>query len=235
MPRVNYLIAACSYRTCKDDGSGIQGKDVLRLHLEQLAKTNTKDIDQVTIIRALPLDRCPGSMEYWNLGNLPKKLGCPCMYLDVPDMYFSYSSWIQAIMSFKDTFDYSILIEDDYYPSNEDFVKILIRLHQEKLPKGGYLNGYTVGEPFRIAAVSNGICDTETFLKGIKKHPTPECLSQGAQQYFGYEYFDNQLADWTDQYRTLFWNGHLVNETHDPSLILTEDIINPIQYLALEN
>jgi len=39
------------------------------------------------------------------------------------------------------------------------------------------------------------------------------------------------IADYTDEYRTLFWNGRFVNQTHNIKLNLTEDIIRPIQFL----
>lgn len=225
IPRVNYLIAAAAHRVKYP-----YGKDILRLHLEELGKTNTEDLSQVTVLRTLPLERdqrySAETKHYWDIDASIKNIKCPVVTLDVTDMYFSYSSWVQACQHYLEDFDYYVLIEDDYYPSKEDFVKILIDLHKKKLPNGGYLNSFTA---YGHAAVSNGLVDSKTFCEGIRKYTIEEVLSQGAQMYFG-KFFDNKLADYVDQYRTLFSSSQ-TNETHDPSLDLKIDIFRPIEYL----
>jgi hypothetical protein len=44
-------------------------------------------------------------------------------------------------------------------------------------------------------------------------------------------YFQNKLEDYTEEYRTLFWNNRFVVQTRDYSIKNKEDLINPIQYL----
>ena len=231
IPRVNYLIACSSHRVNRIDSSGSLGKDALRNHLQELAKTNTSRLAQVTIIRALPLTRNDDAAFYWDIEEASKGIVCPIKTLDVQDRYFSYSSWMHAVRKYRNEFDYYIMIEDDYYPSLPNFVDELIRIHTEKLPNGGYLNSFTTD----IAAVSNGICDTKTILECVDSYRDPiEELAGGSQNLFGKVCFNNKLADYTDQYRTLFWGGPgMVNETHDLSLNLTTDIFRPIQYLRL--
>lgn len=226
MKKVNYLIACSSHRAPKTDASCIPGKDVLKRHMDQLRLVDTSKLSQITIIRALPLERHGKeiSAEYWDINTTG--LSCPVVFLDVQDAYFSYSSWVLAMRKHRREFDYYIMIEDDYYPAHKDFVDILIDIHAEKLPQGGYLNSYTTD----LAAVSNGICDCHTAMQNIDR-PVSE-LAPGAQTLFGKLYFDNKMADYTDQYRTLFWGGPgLVNQSHTFGLNLTEDLINPIQFL----
>jgi len=231
--RVNYLIAACSARVTHADCYGIASKDMLRMHLEELAKTDTSALAQVTVVRTTPLVR--GEQQavnvYWDIDKQLAALDCPSEIIDVPDRLFSYSSWIQAAQKYRDAFDYYVLIEDDYYPAHKDFVNVLVGLHSKKFPEGGYLNGFTTD----IAAVSNGICDAVSFIKGIDSaKPDPfSAIKDGAQALFGPVLFGERLTDYTDVYRTLFNSVDIIEETHDVNRNFKQDIFNPIQYLAV--
>lgn len=234
---VNYLIAACSHRAGKIDTAGIDGKDYLKLHLEQLVKTNTQDLTQVTLIRAMPLFRNNLSNEYWEISDIVKYLKCKFEILDVEDMHFSYSSWIHACLKYQKTFDYSVLVEDDYYPSLKNFAPVLKKMHDEKFADGGYLCGFcSAGATVpRIAAVSNGFVDNKTFLDGINSAvPNAfKAISFGAQALFGHICFNDKVDDYVDQYRTLFWNTGLIKQVHPDQKENNIDIFRPIQYLAL--
>lgn len=220
------MIAASSHRTGRKDGL-LLGEDILSLHLQELLKTNTKNLSQVTLLRTLPLVRNDPKLarKYWDVNHLLGQLDCDVEVLDVDDAYYSYSSWMRGCEKYGDKFDYHILIEDDYYPTHPDFVPVLIDLHLEKLPTGGFLCGFISDCP----AVSNGIIDAKTFIEGSKKNYL-QILSQGAQTYFG-TLFDNKIADYTDRYRCLFKSTEIFNETHDKNSKLTTDIFCPIEYL----
>lgn len=225
--KVNYMIAACSARSDKIDSTGESGVDTLKKHLRELAKTNLDALSQITIIRTLPLERNVMSAPYWDIAAEIQNLKCSVVFFNTEDRYWSYSSWIRAIQHYRDQFDYYILMEDDYYPAIPNFVDELIRIHQEKLPDGGYLCSFATD----IAAVSNGIVDTATALANLDSRANPvEDLAPGAQTLFSEIVASGQLADYTDQYRTLFWGGAgQVKQSHNP----TTDLIRPIQYLKL--
>lgn len=233
MTKINYMIAACSSRVTAVTSHNILTKDILHLHLEQLAKTDTSKLSQITILRTLPLifngNFAKESNYYWDVANLFSKFACPVVFLDVQNRYFSYSSWITGCLTYGDKFDYHVLIEDDYYPAHKDFVSILLDIHTKKLPNGGYLNSFTTDQP----AVSNGFVDTKTFLEGIHAaKPDPyTAISGSAQVSFGVVLFGKKMCDYTDRYRTLFKSNSLIEETHDPNLSFKEDIFNPIEYL----
>jgi hypothetical protein len=232
MATINYLLAACSHRAYRLDTYLQKEKKYLKQHLNALLKIDLSLLSQLTIIRALPLQRNAESSEYWDIDKILKRFSCPIEILDVQDAYFSYSSWIKAIEKYKKLFDYYILMEDDYYLSHLNGIKILQELHCKKLPYGGYLNGFTIKHPvLSIPAVSNGICDNKIILEELSKINDPFLyLKKGAQSHFGM-YFQNKLEDYTEEYRTLFWNNRFVVQTRDYSIKNKEDLINPIQYL----
>lgn len=227
--KVNYVIGASAHRVNRDPAGGVVGKDHLRWHLEALSEINTEDLAQVTIVRATPLDRGPGSDEYWDVTEAASKLKCPVVNLDVPDMWFCYSSWLHAGMEYRNEFDYYVLAEDDYYLALKDAVPVLIDIHTRKLPDGGHLCGY-----FRDhAAVGSGIVDGPTFIKAIDQYENPlQELNPGAQRYFSYAFFPDKTADYVDEYRCLFNSNQIIELYRDPSLGLTRDIFRPIQYLV---
>jgi hypothetical protein len=55
--KVNYLLVACSHRAYRDLDTMPLGRDVLKLHLQQLLKTDLSKLEQLTIVRPLPLER----------------------------------------------------------------------------------------------------------------------------------------------------------------------------------
>ena len=59
--RINYVIAAAAHRTGEK-------KTFLKLHLQNLLKTCYQDLSQITIIRALPLDKGQG-LDYYDINN----------------------------------------------------------------------------------------------------------------------------------------------------------------------
>lgn len=229
MTKINYLLAAASHRAGKIDdyGNGVAGKDVLKLHLDQLLKTDTSALEQLTLIRATPLARNGEEVSkyYWDVQDRLDALQCPTVIVDVPDQWWSYSSWIRTAAMFRTAFDYYILIEDDYYPSRSDFAQCLVAEHKKKLPNGGYLNSFTTDH----AAVSNGIVDAASFIAGIDQYENPcSALASGAQRNFGREYFKT-MADYTDSYHGLFWGGRILSMQHEGLPPPTELIISPIQ------
>ena len=226
--KVNYVIAACSHKASGD------GVERLRLHLRELCKTDTQDLAQVTIVRALPLHRDGLTEQYYNIDEYLQKLRCPYVILDLPDRGISYGSWTQVCMKYGTEFDYYIVMEDDYYPVLKNFVPILVDLHTRKLPHGGYLNSFTWKS---IAAISNGIIDSKSFLEGIAKQSNPlDFLSATGQPLwvsqvlFSEGFFPNKLADYSDEYRVLF-NTNCIEHTHDDNLHFTQDLLNPIEFL----
>jgi hypothetical protein len=228
---VNYLLAASSHRANRWEGA-YKGKLALKLHLEQLAKTDLLELSQITIIRALPLYREKEAVykEYWDIKQQIKELKCRVEFLDVPDSWFSYSSWIHAIKKFGNMFDYYVLIEDDFYPARLNFVSELIKKHKELLPLGGYLNSFTALDH---AAVSNGFVNAQAFIKAVNKHEDPiEAISPAAQVLFSdlFDHFD----DYTDEYRCLRYGDGIVELTHDKKLNITKDMFNPLQCLFLD-
>lgn len=236
--KINYMIAACAMRSIKGPSMGIEGRDVLKLHLRELKKTDTSVLDQITIIRALPLysGSCGNCKLYWDVDI--SGFGCNVVFVDFPNYFFSYSLWLEAVQLYRNNFDYYILVEDDYYPALENFAEVLVDLHKKKLPSGGYLNSFTVASftPGNIPAVSNGIVDAVSFLGGISQaRPTPmkALVNSGGQRGFGCTFFGSNVTDYTDTYRTLFKSNELVEETHDRSRNFKQDIFNPIEYLVV--
>ncbi len=229
-PRINYLLAASSHRIGKA-GGGFPAKEGLRTHLRELAKTNTKDLAQVTILRALPLIR-NGDYEadtayYWDIDT--RSIKCPVVVLDVPDYCFSYSSWVQALTRWRTEFDYYILIEDDYYPAHPAFAEILAAEHRRKLPDGGLLAGFATDH----AACVNGIVDSATFVRCLDRLGRAGTLAAcRGQDTFGQVFCDDRLSDYTDRYRTLFASTGVVELTHDPERAFTVDLIRPLEYLV---
>ena len=235
-PKINYLIACASHRAGKfpNYGNGIAGKDVLRLHIEELLKTDTSRLSQVTVIRALPLIRnaeyTEECEEYWDVIPLLNELECTVKFLDVPDAWFSYSSWIHAGAYYLNNFDYYILCEDDYYPVHPNFMDELVKLHQKKLPNGGYLASFATDH----GAVSNGIVDAKSFVEGINRYKHPiKAVAGAAQINFTTKFFDN-LAGFLPEFRCLGWFGNDVTEInyHDRIETSGKDIFLPIQSLG---
>lgn len=238
MSSVNYLLAACAHRA-ERAGSGLPGKEVLRAHVRELAKTHTEDLAQVTILRALPLVRnarfVQESNYYWDVTQELCLLRCPTTTVDVTDHCFSYSSWVQAIAKWRTTFDYYILIEDDYYPAHPRFVEILLGEHTRKLPSGGFLNGFTTDH----AACAYGVVDSATFVRCLDQLTDPIAASEVGQRGFGRVFCDDRLADYSDRYRCLFSSSDVVELVHGdingiPLYACTEDLIRPLECLALE-
>jgi hypothetical protein len=232
MYKINYLIAASNHRKAGIDQHGIKNQDILKLHFKELLKTDTSKLTQVTLLKAGyndVIDKKQYSSTYWKIKTLSRRLKCLYQELELPNEYFSYSSWIRACLKYQELFDYYILIEDDYYPVN-NFVDELIRIHQQKLPNGGYLCSFASDH----GAVSNGIVDGKTFYQAIMRYKNPiKELEKGAQRYFTYAFFPKNFADFADQYRCLFKSNELIDETHDISLKLKQDIFRPIQYLNI--
>lgn len=234
--RINYLLAACAHRVGRG-GSAFPGKECLRAHLHELAKTDTSQLAQITIIRALPLIRNGNFRRatgyYWNARAVDAQFRCPIVTLDVKDHCFSYSSWVQAIMRWRTEFDYYILIEDDFYPSHPQFVERLIAEHTRKLPQGGFLCGFATNH----AASANGIVDSITFVKSLDKLSDPVLESGKGQGDFARTFCDDRVTDYTDRYRCLSPSNEIVELVHvnrDNVLlypVMTEDLIRPLEYL----
>jgi hypothetical protein len=228
--KINYLIAASSHRASRYEGN-YKGEYALRWHFRELVKTNTNTLSQVTLIRTLPLVRqFPGAAKrYWDAGPWDRLLECPLVKIDIPDVWFSYSSWMQVVAEYGLSFDYYILIEDDYYPVLPNFAEVLVELHKKKLPNGGYLNAYTA---LKHAANSNGIIDSKTFVSTLQRYKNPIKAIEGAAQVKFSQLFDN-ICDWTDEYRTLMYIGNNIRElSHNKDLSNKIDIFCPIQYLG---
>lgn len=228
MTRINYLIAACSHRVGKT-GYLFPGQEVLRVHLRELAKTDTQNLTQITVLRTLPLVRTgdvANSNYYWDVDLTQFK--CHVEVMDVTDYYFSYSSWVQAIARWRSTFDYYVLTEDDYYAAHPRFAEVLVEEHRRLLPDGGYLNGFTTDH----AAVSTGMVDSRTFLKNLDALADPIDACKESQRGFGQVFCGNQLADWTDRYRCLYSiHRDVIEQVHDLSRACEEDVFRPVEYL----
>lgn len=235
MARVNYLLAACAHRVNRVDAP-LPGKEILRAHLHELAKTNTQDLAQITILRALPLVRNANflgeSNYYWDVSGSRDAFRCPVEILDIQDHCFSYSSWVQAVVRWRAAFDYYILMEDDYYPSHPQFVERLIFEHTRKLPRGGFLCGFATDH----AASSNGIVDSATVVQCIDALADPVSAAGGGQREFARVFCADRIADYTDRYRSLFKSNDVVELAHTNAggrcyPTPTEDLIRPIEYL----
>jgi len=233
--KVNYLIAACAGRGW-DASVNIDPDRILRHHFEELLKTDTSQLAQVTVCQALPINRRgdEATEKFWGVQDLADQLPCKVEFLPLPGGAHSYGLWVQACAHFKQTgedFDYYVLIEDDYYPAHHDFVEILVNEHKKKLPDGGYLASFTTNH----AAVSNGIVDVPSFREAIEEIEEDEdimsFLYRGSQVNFSLM-FRGQMDDFADNYRILF-NSFLWEGIHDniPRVI---DIFNPVQYLAAD-
>ena len=231
MPKVNYLIAAAAHREYRPQSEfRVKGADILRLHLEQLALTDTSKLAQITLIRIWPDINNIQLSNYWSIDEQVEKLKCPFVILDVPNECISYGAYIRAVQKYQNNFDYYVIMEDDYYPVLPDFVDILLNLHNKFFLKGGYLNSLTARE---WAAISNGIIDSQTFLNAINKVKDPiSFVAKAPQINFSYLFAPN-LADYLDYYRSLFmrFEGQILWEEYRELLGHTQDLINPIEYL----
>jgi hypothetical protein len=123
-----------------------------------------------------------------------------------------------------------VLIEDDFYPANFNFVDIIVSKHHKYLPNGGYLGSYLHEK--QIMAVCNGIVDAKSAVEGFAKYANPiNELAPGAQTLFGTLFFGDKLADYTEDYRTLRWANRIYELYHYNTGSRSVDIFNPIQYL----
>jgi hypothetical protein len=234
MPKVNYLIAAADHRIGRPQSDfRVDGADILKLHLRELRKTDLSKLSQVTILRITQSgekESCISS--YWDVEEQIKDFGCPVVMLDIKHECLSYGAWVRAVQKYQEEFDYYIIIEDDYYPVLHNFVEVLTSLHNRLLPNGGYLNSLTA---CKWAAISNGIIDSATFLRAIKKVKDPiEFISKEPQVRFSY-LFAPLLDDYLDFYRSLFmrYEGTILwEEYRDGSAQNKQDIFNPIEYLV---
>jgi len=161
-------------------------------------------------------------------------IGCPYVIIDIEHECLSYGAWIRAVEMFGDSFDYYILIEDDYYPELHSFVEVLLNLHKTILPGGGYLSSLAANG---WAAISNGIVDSKSFLEALNVVSDPvKFVSANPQINFSY-LFAPKIDDYTDYYRSLFLrytDTILWEECHDTNINVSKDIFNPIEFLVQE-
>ena len=225
--RINYVIAACAHRG-KDSSGVCDPINILKDHLTELLKTDMSQLDKVTIMRSLPIRVA----AYWDIQKLMKKFPCEIELVDGVGGAFSYGPYVNACKRYSDSFDYYVLIEDDYYPAHKNFISILIEQHSRHLPNGGYLASFVSDH----AAISNGIVDSKSFITAInevsEKEDILSYLNRAAQVNFSLM-FGNNIDDYADDYRALF-GVDCIECTHDASINRTIDIFNPIQYTVLK-
>lgn len=211
----------------------------LRLHLEKLLENFSSEIKQITI--CMPETNTITGGYYSSISEIEKKFPCPVVKIHMPNHNQSYGQWIRALEQYRE-FDYSILIEDDYYPDNQDFVKILIDEYLNCLVgtsvKSAYLCSLTgagpAGRPLH-ARISNGILNKTsqeeilktTNIQNFLKHATTFEIQVNFSLLF------EKLADYCDRYKSIFWSspGKTLVEysrpTSDPDIV----IFSPIQSL----
>lgn len=212
MTSVNYVIAGWSgSRACGQDAN--LGKRYIIRHINQLNNIR-HNLTQITICNpANPL-----TQEHNHYLEILKELkcnGCKIEILDRKNEMVAYGSWSDAYAKYRKTFDYYILMEDDYVPVKDNFDSILINMLNDK--KAGYLGAFLsttscVPDGRKHMGVTNGIASSEAmeavFLKfGSLMAQYVEPMYWLNQINFSLAFLDAgfTLADWSEKFRVPFW------------------------------
>lgn len=194
--------------------------NLLQHHLSQITFVVPKNTEEPVQFRDL-------------IDNIPEKIGeTPIKIIETKNTHSSYGPYHYVYSLYKETFDYYILIEDDYVFVKNNFDDILVKIM--KKTKCGYLCGRIgkCGDGLPIASVSNGLVHSSAF-KQIWDHFG--CIPHAGQVEFSDAFLNSgvKMKDYGGTFRTPFYGFgscawfHASNE---------EDLIVPVQcYLNQEN
>jgi len=170
---IHYIIASFSGKT--DSRKHLpESEKVLAIQLDTLRKIFSEKkyqnirnlISQITIV--VPTCKIESYKDYYDT-SINEIEGIPIQYLTYvgSNKDHSYDQWLQGIMYNKDAFSYYLLIEDDYCidTSNLYFDKELVDIYNASFKDKkniGYLSTLVLENPFKHAAISNGIISKET-------------------------------------------------------------------------
>jgi len=207
MPTVNYVVAMWTgTRAHEDTRARVDRTFFMREHIRALEALE-HSLDQITVVLAeggdAEADAFIKSID--RIGDTPVKV------LVRENTGYSYASWNHAFETFRDAFDYYILIEDDYIPWADGFDEILVAHAKEK-------NTYVCSlatRGGRHGAISNGIVPSKVWEK---VHPAP--FAHGSETRNGNDsqrqwtmWFAEKgfwVKDHTDTHSSPFWNGHSI-------------------------
>lgn len=218
---INYVIATYSGLSPKRE-KGDKGitKHILQMHLDKLIEylPTTKYIKQVTITKPY-VDTTNTYKEYYDIDDkvltIEKEFNIPVRFIEMKNnlVGLSYSQYRMAYKEYP-TFDFYLLMEDDWVPFQNCFDELLLKEWKKKytsVKENGYLCLWYAKcrEPNYHAAISVGIISNIAMLNFDKAYG----LNDGYGQYS----FSNKLeqlgtciTDFSDDghnYRILFWES----------------------------
>lgn len=225
---VNYVIASYPGKQCVSKRQlttmgNISPENFLRVHLQSLLTIPNK-ITQVTLMQAKVSSP---STDVWShyydiedlIGELNKK-GVTVIIRSVRNYGVSYGQFIKALNEFGDSFDYTLLMEDDYIPVVPYFDQILVALYKDKFSRDkGVLCCWTADGLSVKKHLSHSLSILNSSTVKLVKKFFNESIFDGkgpydCQMVFS-EIFTNNgipIADYSDIYHTPFWaNNKCIN------------------------
>jgi hypothetical protein len=193
----------------------------LEAQLKYLEKLK-HNLTQITIINSVDPQEPPAYREYLN--NLPKQVqNTPIVLMERENRGYSYGAFSDAFGKYRTSFDYYVLMEDDYVFTQDHFDQTMVEMIEEK-PDCGFLadmvcpwNLQTEANPLLRdhAAIFGGLAKAhameETWKRqGELSHPKAMgsyCIAGiGGQVAFSLDFLDSgyKLYDWRDRYATCF-------------------------------
>lgn len=135
---INYTIACWSGMRRVNPKSYVGDRPVfLRKQLESL-KTLKHSISQITIVVNENKEEPARYREF--LKSLPSSIGgAEVVLMERPNVGYSYGAYSDVFQRFGTTFDYYMLMEDDYLFTRDDFDKEMV-VNMETNPKRGFLS-----------------------------------------------------------------------------------------------
>lgn len=242
--KTNYVIGTWSGSRTHVNIDGERWRWYIKHHLEHL-NTLKHDLAQVTIGHPRNTNEAPEYSEYLSsLRNLD--CGTPIQVLDVENMGRSYGQYSAAFGKDGGLFSHYIFIEDDYIPTLDYFdIELITVLQQmkncdylcsvaQRRSESGRWSLKSV-DRFEHAAVSNGVCTSQTLRKVWEKfgdlpHGRPENLHWQKCFSRGFTAVECVIDDYLHKYSSLYMDHESggIRIYGDPS---KASIISPIQIL----
>jgi hypothetical protein len=241
MASMNYLIATYAGISPKREfyDKGLTSS-ILQKHLQQLIKLlpTTTMIKQVTIMRPRLANEKAYDIYYEiddYVSTIEKTFGIPVKFIDMDNYTYgvSYSQYRKAFAEYP-TFDFYIVMEDDWVPLQERFDELLLtewKKQFQSVNDQGYLCLWYRHEH---ATISVGMISQSAFTRFILRFP----LALELNQYDFSKAFEEigiRVCDYSDHgknWRILFWDSYC-GKIFDYSTCKdsTECLLAPLHFL----
>ena len=141
--KINYVIATFEGK-CNRKHINPLPKDILIEHLKTLLKLK-HNLTQITIMK--PKCNKEKIIEYYDIDNSVKQFNIPVKIIECENYGYSNGQWMKAY-ELDNSFDYYILMEDDYCFNMNNFDDKFIECYQNKFKNNiGHLSCYVEGRP----------------------------------------------------------------------------------------